>query len=126
VKVLSGFFGWYPHGHDVNYFLDDDRCDYIRRFGALKDFGSGILFSDVAIVCNNTPLEKVRPTLEPLGQDPRRAEVMDLFTHEQYFWPFYSNYVPDHAQRLDAAIGWATEKGYQPVFFHEGLLGGEE
>ncbi len=21
---------------------------------------------------------------------------MDLFTHEQYFWPFYHNYVPDH------------------------------
>lgn len=50
-------------------------------------------------------------------------EIIDLFTHEQYFWPFYKSYVPDHAQRLDAAIRWVTEHGYKPVFFHEGLLG---
>jgi hypothetical protein len=49
---------------------------------------------------------------------------MDLFTHEQYFWPFYVNYRPDHFQRLDTAIRWVTENGYQPVFYHEGFLGG--
>jgi hypothetical protein len=38
------------------------------------------------------------------------------------FWPF----LPDHFQRLDTAIRWATEHGYAPVFFHEGLLGGKE
>lgn len=48
---------------------------------------------------------------------------MDLFTHEQYFWPFYHNHIPDHAERLDRAIRWVTERGYEPVFFHEGLLG---
>ena len=54
------------------------------------------------------------------------AEIMDLFTHEQYFWPFYRNYIPDHPQRLDATIRWVTEHGYKPVFFHEGFLGGRE
>jgi hypothetical protein len=49
---------------------------------------------------------------------------MDLFTHEQYFWPFYMNYVPDHPQRVETAIRWVTERGYKPVFFHEGFLGG--
>jgi hypothetical protein len=49
---------------------------------------------------------------------------MDIFTHEQYFWPFYSNYLPDHFKRLDVAIRWLTENGYKPVFFHEGFLGG--
>lgn len=126
VKVLSGFFGWRPSGHDVHYFLDDDRCAAVHAYGALKDFSTGIIFSDIAIVCNNTPLDQVRGVLEPLGQDPRRAEIMDFFTHEQYFWPFYQRYLPDHAQRLEAAIAWATEKGYAPVFYHEGLLGGEE
>ena len=50
---------------------------------------------------------------------------MDLFTHEQFLWPFYHDYVPDHAQRVEAAIAWATEEGHQPVFSHEGLPGGE-
>ena len=57
---------------------------------------------------------------------PITAEIMDLFTHEQYFWPFYCHYIPDHPQRLDTAIRWVTEHGYKPVFFHEGFLGGRE
>jgi hypothetical protein len=126
VRALSGYFQRVSTGWDVNYLMDDDRSEYLSRHDALKDFPSGIVFSKVDIVCNSTPLEQVVPTLEPLAKDPNQAEIMDLFTHEQYFWPFYANYLPDHAQRLDAAIRWVTEHGYQPVFFHEGLLGGQE
>ena len=126
VRVLSGFFTYRNGVWDVNYFLDDDRSEYLFRHDALMDFENGIIFSKVDIVCNNTPIERIVPTLGPLVQDPNRAEIMDLFTHEQYFWPFYSHHIPDHAQRLDAAIRWVTEHGYTPVFFHEGLLGGPE
>ncbi|MBN2477217.1 MAG: hypothetical protein JXB62_21595 [Pirellulales bacterium] len=124
VRVLSGYFRRWNDAWDVNYRLDDVRSEYLSRHDALKDFDSGIVFSRVDIVCNSTPLEQVVPTLQPLAKDPNQAEVMDLFTHEQYFWPFYTNYLPDHPQRLDAAIRWVTEHGYQPVFFHEGFLGG--
>jgi len=51
---------------------------------------------------------------------------MDLFTHEQYFWDFYHNYIPDHEQRVEAAIRWVTDHGYKPVFYHEGFLGAPE
>ena len=90
------------------------------------DFDSGIVFSRVDIVCNSTPIERIVPTLEPLTRDPNQAEIMDLFTHEQYFWPFYANYIPDHFERLAVAIRWVTEHGYKPVFFHEGFLGGPD
>jgi hypothetical protein len=126
VRVLSGYFQRVSTGWDVNYLLDDDRSEYLSRHDALKDFPSGIVFSKVDIVCNSTPLKQIVPTLGPLAKDPNQAEIMDLFTHEQYFWPFYSNYLPDHAQRLDAAIRWVTEHGYKPVFFHEGFLGGPD
>ena len=122
--MLSGYFRRYNGVWDINYLLDDVRSEYLSRHDALMDFESGIVFSKIDIVCNSTPLKRVVPTLEPLSKDPNCAEIMDLFTHEQYFWPFYSNYIPDHAQRLDAAIRWVTEKGYKPVFFHEGFLGG--
>jgi len=124
VRVLSGYFSQSNGIWDVNYLFDDDRSEYLSRHDALMDFDSGIVFSRVDIVCNNTLIEQIVPTLEPLAKDPNGAEVMDLFTHEQYFWPFYSNYVPDHAQRLDTAIRWVTEHGYKPVFFHEGFLVG--
>ncbi len=123
VRVLSGYFRLYNGVWDVNYLLDDVRSEYLSRHDALMDFDSGIVFSRVDIVCNSTPLERIVPTLEPLAKDPNCAEIMDLFTHEQYFWPFYSNYIPDHGQRLEAAIRWVTEHGYKPVFFHEGFLG---
>ena len=126
VRVLSGYFRRNDGVWDINYLLDDSRSEYLSRHDALMDFDSGIIFSRVDIVCNNTPIDRIVPTLEPLAEDPNTAEIMDLFTHEQYFWPFYSNYIPDHAQRLETAIRWVTEKGYKPVFFHEGLLGGPE
>lgn len=115
-----------PFGYDVNYGLDSLRSEYLNHHDALKDFASGIVFSKVDMVCNNVPLERVTSVLEPLTRDPNMAEIMDLFTHEQYFWPFYFNYRADHFQRLDAAIRFCTEHGYEPVFFHEGLLGGKE
>ncbi len=125
VRVLSGYFRRNGAGKfDVNYRWDDVHSEYLSRHDAWKDFESGIVFSRVDIVCNNTPLERVVPTLQPQIKDPNTAEIIDLFTHEQYFWPFYSRHVPDHAQRLDAAIRFCTEHGYKPVFYHEGLLGG--
>jgi hypothetical protein len=138
VRALSGFFvpytgsGYVSDGEsaavpslhwDVNYLLDEDRSEYLSRHDALKDFESGIVFSRCDIVCNNTPVERVVATLEPLTTDPATAEIMDIFTHEQYFWPFYANWRPDHVERCEAAIRFCTERGYRPVFFHEGLLG---
>ena len=140
VKVLSGFF--VPNtgqsytadggeqtppassaGYDVNYLLDPERSEYLSRHDALMDWSTGIVYSHVDIVCNNTPVDRVVPTLEPLTGDPDNAEIMDLFTHEQYFWPFYRNFRPDHAERLERAIRFVSERGYAPVFFHEGFLG---
>ena len=123
--MLSGYFRRSNGGWDINYRLDDERSEYLSRHDALMDFDSGILFSKVDLICNNTPVADIAPTLARLAADPNQAEIMDLFTHEQYFWPFYSNYVPDHGQRLDTAIRWVTEHGYKPVLFHEGFLGGK-
>jgi hypothetical protein len=68
----------------------------------------------------------VADVLDPLSRQPDPKDTVNLLTHEQYFWPFYSGYLPDHPQRVEAAIRWATEHEYQPVLFHEGLLGGAE
>jgi len=124
VRALSGYFAKGADGYDVNYLWDDSHSEYMSRHDAWKDFDSGIVFSRVDIVCNNVPIDRIAGTLEPLAIDPNTAEIMDLFTHEQYFWPFYPNFIPDHPQRLDVAIRWVTEHGYKPVFLHEGFLGG--
>ena len=124
VRVLSGYFRKSGDKYDVNYRWNDTVSEYLSKHDAWKDFDSGIVFSRVDIVCNSVPNERIVATLEPQIKDPNTAEIMDLFTHEQYFWPFYSNYIPDHPQRLDTALRWVSEHGFKPVFFHEGFLGG--
>ena len=126
-RVLGGYFRESARGEwEVNYRLDAVRSEWLSRHDLLKDFASGIIFSKVDIVVNSTPLEKIVPTLEPVVADPRQGEIVDLLTHEQYFWPFYQNYLPDHAERMDRAIGFLTQRGYQPVFLQDGFLGGPE
>jgi hypothetical protein len=124
VRVLSGYFVQYGSKWDVNYRWDDVHSEYLSRHNAWKDFESGMVFSRISIVCNCIPVDKIAGVLEPLARDPNTAEIMDLFTHEQYFWPFYFHHIPDHPQRIETAIRWVTERGYKPVFYHEGFLGG--
>ena len=139
-RLLSGFFvpctgSSYTGGdeslspdlegdcYDINCCLDEARSAWLSRHDLLKDFASGLLFSKVDLVCNKTPVEKIRPLLTELANDPRTAEVMVIVTHEQYFWPFYKNHLPDHFARCEEAIRFCAENGFQPVFFHEGIAG---
>ena len=126
VRVLSGYFHQRGGKWDINYGIDGTRSEYISQHDILKDFDSGIIFTNDDIVCNSVPIDQIVETLDSLAENPNRAEIMLLLTHEQYFWPFDKSFIPDHEQRLDLALRWVTERGYKPVFFHEGLLGGAE
>ena len=125
VRALSGYFerNRSTGKFDVNYQWDELHSGWIQRHDAFKDFESGIVFSKIDIVVNTVKIDKILPTLEPVAADPNKNEIMDLFTHEQYFWPFYHNYLPDHPQRMDKTLRFVTERGYKPVFLHEGFLG---
>jgi hypothetical protein len=123
VRVLSGYFIRPEQNYDISTGLDDVRANYLSGHDALMDFDSGIVFSHTDIVINNTPVEEIVPKLAEYVVDRDNAEIMDLLTHEQYFWPFYFNYVPDHEQRMATAFQYMAEHDYQPVWFHEGLMG---
>ena len=126
VRVLSGYFRPSGGRYDINYNFDATISEYVLKNNLWMDFESGIIFTLDAIVCNGTPVDRVAPTLDPFVEGPNQRDTVNLLTHEQYFWPFYKAHVPDHANRCETAIRWATDHGYKPVFFHEGLLGGRE
>ena len=127
VTVLSGYFIRYQGGdYYVHYQMDVPRCDYLNKHDFLLDVDSGIVFSKMDMVINLVPLQDVVPTLEKTIADPNTAEFVDLMTHEQYFWPFYKNYIPDHWDRLDRAFAFLTERGYRPVFMNDPPLGLDE
>jgi hypothetical protein len=124
VKVLSGYFRQQDGKWDINYCLDDRRSAYLSCHDAWQDFESGIVFTKIDLVCNHlASIDQVIPQLESLTHDPHQAELMDLTSHEQASWDFSPAYVADHAERIERAVRWVTDHGYQPVFFHEGFLG---
>lgn len=106
--------------------MDLERRRYLGNHDFLVDFDSGMVFGKVDMVLNLVPLDKVEPTLREIVADPNRAEFVDLLTHEQYFWPFYKRYLPDHWDRLETAFRFVTERGYKPVFVNDPFLGLED
>lgn len=122
--TLSGYFTRNEGlRYGVSYELDENRCAYLEGHDALMDFNSGICLSRIDIIFNNTPIDQVIPTLAPNIDDEDNGEYIDLLTHEQYFWPFYFNYVPDHAKRIETGLRFLTEHGYKPIWQHEGFRG---
>ena len=53
----------------------------------------------------------------------QNRDTISLMSHEQYTYEDYFNYIPDHLDRVELACRLATEHGYKPVWFPEGILG---
>ncbi|MDO5553863.1 MAG: hypothetical protein Q4G68_08875 [Planctomycetia bacterium] len=120
-RCLSGYFDKVNNDWLVSFQLPDDVCSYLHEHDGWYHFGADLVFSKLDIICNLVPLSETRPQLERAMANPNTAEVLDMLTHEQYFWPFYSAYIPDHFDRLEAAIALATENGYTPVWHNDGF-----
>ena len=123
VNALSGYFVRDEQRYIVSFGLDEARCAYMENHDAFMDWDSGIVFTRTDIVFNNTPVEQVVPILSAQIQHPDTAEFVDLLTHEQYFWPGYFNFRPDHKKRIATGLRFLTDNGYEPVWMNEGFLG---
>jgi len=81
------------------------------------DEARGLSFIKCAIVINNTPLELVEGKLaEALSWG---TEKIHLLTHEQYSFDYYSNYLPDHFDRIETALRFLKNKGIEPIFIQD-------
>ncbi len=72
--------------------------------------------------CNLLDCGKIKTRLAEMIADPVK-DYINIGTHEQYFYPFYKSYIPDHFDRLDTALRALTEAGYRPVWANEGIFG---
>ncbi len=100
VTCLGGFFAASQKGFD-------------------RDPETGITLYDISIICNLVTPDNVNGTLDAWATRRPEARVAALLTHEQYFWDFYPNYLPDHPARVERAIRWAVDRNLKPVFCHE-------
>jgi len=106
---------------DIGYFRNLDDALYLKQKRMLYDFDSGLIFFRSHLICNYYKPELIAQMLRDAAaqNDP----VISLETHEQYTFPGYFNFLPDHQARIESAIRTVTELGYKPVYFSEGLLG---
>jgi hypothetical protein len=109
---------------DIGYFVDHIRAARLVAHKMVHDFDLDITFVKTGAACSNLDTcEKTLRKLEAAYANPETNEVIGLATHEQYSFPHYFNYIPDHFKRMETGVRWLTEHGYAPVFFQEGFLG---
>ncbi len=106
---------------DVGYFVNLDEARYIQKNGIYYDFSNKLAFFKGDCTANLWTCEQIVEKMEIASQGTR--DYISMASHEQYSFPCYFNYLPDHFQRIETSIRIATEKGYKPVFFAEGFLG---
>ena len=117
----------------IVHFFD---CDSPTDFEFLKDQGmkvfsvrapehdrltyapdKGVAVTGVELFCNLLTVTEIR---EKLSQSiAEEKEYLNIGTHEQYFYPDYQKYLPDHFDRLEAALEILHTNGYQSVFFNQ-------
>ena len=104
-----------------------EENSYIVKHGAYYDPLIGIFFfSTKGACCNLTPFNAIAGIYEKVFAERNKVgcEIFGGASHEQYTFPYYGNYIPDHLQRIEEACRCLIDVGgCKPVFFSEGLLG---
>ena len=102
-----------------------EETDYLERHHAFYDPSLDFVFYRGTICCNLVPLAEIPKRFEAILKeaDSLGTEALNFASHEQYTFPSYPNYLPDHLDRIGLTARLFAENGFKPVFFNDGLLG---
>ena len=106
---------------DVGYFVNLDEARYIEKQGVLHDFRHNVTYVKGDCTVNLWNCKQIEEKIAVASRS--KKDFISLATHEQYSFPGYFNYLPDHFQRIETALRLASEAGYKPTLFAEGVLG---
>ena len=104
---------------DIGYSVDAERSEYLMRHRRLYDFSHDVMFLKGDVCCNLQTKSAILERLEGRADYPHCSPFVSIASHEQYSFPFYGNYIPDHFERMETAVRWCTENGYAPAFHHD-------
>lgn len=103
-----------------------EEIGFMEQHGARYDKGLGIFFYHDWIICNLLDAAQIPRLFDRVKTtaDNFRCDLFSAGGHEQYSFPRYHNYQPDHFRKLDITARLMVEKaGCTPVFYQDGLLG---
>ncbi|MFA6929427.1 MAG: hypothetical protein WCT05_03810 [Lentisphaeria bacterium] len=112
-----------PFGSE--YFFRPEEDSYLLQERKYYNFELGIFIARGCVCCNLVPLTEIAGRLQNYFNLAKENgnEIFGAASHEQYSFPYYKNYLPDHLDRIEQAVKLLSEYGCQPIFFSEGLLG---
>ena len=103
-----------------------EETGYLKSRYAYYDPTLKVCFlGSCGICCNLVPLAEIPKRFEAAMKNVERygVDAVKFGSHEQYTFPSYPNYLPDHMERIALTARLFKENGFKPVFFTEGLLG---
>ncbi|MDD4019647.1 MAG: twin-arginine translocation signal domain-containing protein [Kiritimatiellae bacterium] len=108
-----------------DYHLPDAILEYLCDHQGWMHFESGLIFYSAATGTRESiPLDKTVPSLLERIQNPAKNHLLNIAGHEQYWWPFYKNFVPNLYERYAAAFRFVLDRGYRPIWIEDGFFGG--
>lgn len=111
------------HLCDIGYYRNLTDCLYLEQYRLLHDFALDLTFMHSTLTCNLWTPAEINSIIHEAAANECYHDTLNLETHEQYSFPDYPQYLPDHFFRIETAIRTVTELGYTPVFIAEGMLG---
>ncbi|MDY0170940.1 MAG: hypothetical protein RBS80_30655 [Thermoguttaceae bacterium] len=111
-----------------DYHLPDSVLEYLCDNQGWMHFESGLIFYNgfAGRTVEWTPIDQIGSDLLKLIENPARNHLINIVGHEQYWWPFYKNFVPDLYERYATAFRFVLDRGYQPIWIEDGFFGGAE
>ena len=112
-------------GLDMHYSISEENY-YVAKHNCYYDPALGIFFLCGCCTCNLVPIEEIpkRFARQKANAEKYKYEVFCAASHEQYTFPYYPNYIPDHLQRIECATRCMVEDlGCKPVFANDGIMG---
>ena len=110
-----------------DHFTVMEENNYIELHRNLYNPHLDITFFRGICCCNLVPIDVIPGRLNKAVAAAGAVgnEFFNIGSHEQYTFPYYHNYIPDHMERIGKAAETMVELGFKPVFFAKGFLGNE-
>jgi hypothetical protein len=103
-----------------------EESDYLAQNAVYYDPLVGLFFfASIGVCCNLVPLADIPERYAKVAENAAANgfEIFNAASHEQYTFPYYPNYLPDHMERLECAARSMYELGCKAVFFNDGVMG---
>lgn len=115
-KALVGDFNIEDDLPPVSYYFDMQTRKRIFKRHIIKDIEENIIYTRLTMIVDCFKQEDIAPFLDEIKNDPLKSAYLDFCIHEQYFYPHYSSYQSNYAEKVMTAIKWAHKNGYKPSF----------